>query len=59
MVYAVNHAFGVSLIRARTGEAAVRRAQRQFGLEGAPYRLAPDQESAIAWAKSFNAMVIE
>lgn len=58
-VYAVRHSLGVSLVKATTPQAALKRIEKQFGGHGAPYRLERDQEEAIAWAQAMGAGVLE
>ena len=57
-VFAIEHAFGISLVQAMHGAEAISLTKAEFGNAGYPYKLPADQESSIAWAKSMGARVL-
>lgn len=58
MIYAVYHLHGMSLVRAKTPEQAVKIAQQHFGTAGGPYRLPEHQAREVEWAKAMGATIL-
>jgi len=57
MIYAIEHRLGLSLIEARTPQAAIRKAEQRFGTRASPFIIPEDQAQQIACAKALGAGV--
>ena len=57
-IFAVQHAFGMSLVQAPSRTQALQVALHEFGNSGYPYVVPKEQAQAIEWAKSMGASVL-
>lgn len=57
-LWAINHAYGQSLVMALHKEQALEKVKAEFGYAGYPYTVPLDQKEAIAWARSMGASVL-
>lgn len=57
-IWAVDHRLGVSLIEARTGATAIKRAAYLLGATAGPFTIQPNQPQACAWAKAMGAAIL-